>query len=389
MKKKVLIYYRYFGLTLGGGEYLPLRFIAALQRTCEVTLALDWTDHFERAVELMGVPIDLDRLKVEKVMPENYHATTCNPLQSIYRFRRLRRLASDADVCISLANIMDFGRSAHHFILCIDLGDEAFADHVCGTVRTSVPFLKRVRRFLEASVLRPLLGMRTRRAVIEDPGEHIYPNSLYTQSLIEGFYRVANSSVFYPPTLFEPAKVETERHPLRVVYLGRIAPAKRVDEIVTIVERARAISSKDIELHLGGHLDAGTFGRELEARVRELPWISIVGELFGDEKSRFLSSGTFAIHAMRTEAFGISITEYLKAGLVPIVPDEGGACEVVSDAELSFGSVDEAARILSRLATDHEFRESKRASCLKRAAEFSKEAYEKRERELLAAIVGE
>jgi glycosyltransferase involved in cell wall biosynthesis len=116
-------------------------------------------------------------------------------------------------------------------------------------------------------------------------------------------------------------------------------------------------------------------------------WIDFPGELFSDAKARFLASGTYAIHAMRTEAFGISVTEYLKSGLIPIVPDEGGAHEVVSDAELSFGSKEDAAKILARLVTDDEFRESKRSSCLKRAEEFSMEAYERRERELLDAIV--
>ena len=38
--KNVLLYYS-FGFALGGGEYLPLAFIAALQKTCNLTLAVD------------------------------------------------------------------------------------------------------------------------------------------------------------------------------------------------------------------------------------------------------------------------------------------------------------------------------------------------------------
>ena len=154
--KNVLIYYRYFGLTLGGGEYLPLRFIAALQKSCAVTLALDWTDHFERAVQLMGIPIDMDRLEVVQVMPKGFHSTTNNLFQSLQRFRRLRRLAKNADVCISLANIMDFGKPAHHFLITTDLGDDGFADFVrCrGMSRPSFPM--QVRRFVKDGLLRPL-----------------------------------------------------------------------------------------------------------------------------------------------------------------------------------------------------------------------------------------
>ena len=385
--KNVLIYYRYFGLTLGGGEYLPLRFIAALQKSCAVTLALDWTDHFERAVQLMGIPIDMDRLEVVQVMPKGFHSTTNNLFQSLQRFRRLRRLAKNADVCISLANIVDFGKPAHHFLITTDLGDDGFADFVrCrGMSRPSFPM--QVRRFVKDGLLRPLLGMRSKKSIITDPREHLYPNSEYADALMRGYYGTFNSHVFYPPTLFVHAATDMTRDPLRILYIGRVSPAKRISDIVEIAAMARTLSGKNLRLSIAGRLDSASYRKQLENMTVGCDWIDFPGELFSDAKARFLASGTYAIHAMRTEAFGISVTEYLKSGLIPIVPDEGGAHEVVSDAELSFGSKEDAAKILARLVTDDEFRESKRSSCRKRAEEFSMEAYERRERELLDAIV--
>ena len=46
--KKILIYYWRFNIELGGSEYLPLLFIAELQRRgCNVTLALDYESDLE------------------------------------------------------------------------------------------------------------------------------------------------------------------------------------------------------------------------------------------------------------------------------------------------------------------------------------------------------
>ena len=56
--KRVLIYYRCFDSTLGGGEYLPLSFIAELQKNSMVTLALDWKSDVEGYAKKIGIDID-------------------------------------------------------------------------------------------------------------------------------------------------------------------------------------------------------------------------------------------------------------------------------------------------------------------------------------------
>lgn len=388
--KKVLIYYRYFGSTLGGGEYLPLTFIAELQKNCDVTLALEWTENVERAIRMFEIPVDFARLKIVQVMPKWFHSTRNGFFLSYYRFRQLRRLAKNADVCISLANIMDFGRPAHHFLITIDMGDEAFSDFLAGrsprTTHHTLP--KRIRRFLMDQCLRPLLGMRTKRSIICDPKEHIYPNSFFAGNLLNRFYGAYNGTVFYPPTIFDFSQKDVPRDPLQVVYLGRISPAKRVADIIEIVEQARAISGADIRLTLAGHSGKAAFMEKLLKLTEGKSWIRLPGEMFGEEKERFLLSGTYAIHAMRTEAFGISITEYLKAGLIPIVPDEGGACEVVGNRELVFHTNEDAANILVKLLNDPGFRERQRSLCKERAKAFSRAAYLERQHTALKEITG-
>jgi glycosyltransferase involved in cell wall biosynthesis len=389
--KNVLLYYS-FSFALGGGEYLPLAFIAALQKTSNLTVAVDQAGNFERSYKAFGTGLDIDlsRLKIVQVTPPDYDPRRHNVLASLRRFRRLRHLARSADVCISTSSIMDFGKPAHHFINMLAFGDDAFTDYVHGrSSRARGDMMTKAKRFFSNSILRPILGMRSKRSIICDRRQHIYPNSQYVEKTMKDFYGPFNSRVFYPPTLFEAEPTDVVRDPLKVVYIGRIIPDKRIEDLVAIVERARAVTGLDIAFHVAGRLDqTPSYGRKLDMMAQERNWLKFVGALYGEEKMRFLTSGTYAIHAERDEAFGISIAEYLSSGLIPIVPDEGGTPEIVDSPDLTYRTNEDAARILARLLADDGFRGIQRDHCAERAKLFSREAYLERQRKLLAEIVG-
>ena len=381
--KKVLLYY-HFSCTRGGGDFLPLSFLAELHRISDVTLAVDVESGFEEAAKLFGFHLDRSRFHVVPVMPPDYTIAKHNFRLSRFRCKRLKKLAADADMCISACNIMDFGKPAHHFINVIDIGDDDFLDYV--QHRTPSPVTK-LRRFLRERVLRPMAGMKSKRQSINDTRQHFYPNSSFVNGLLSSYYPAFKGTIFYPPTSFEPGAVSTGRDPLKVVYLGRITVGKRLPDIIAIVERARAMTGLDLKLSIAGPLKGARPEGELGKLVDGKDWIDFPGALYGDAKTEFLFSGTYAIHAMREEAFGISITEYLKSGLISIVPDEGGACEVADDPELSFHTDEEAAAILARLLNDPDFRERKRSKCADRAAVFSYDAYLARQHALIKSIL--
>ena len=389
--KNVILYYS-FSFALGGGEFLPLSFIAALQKKCNLTVAVDQACNFECSYKAFGAKLNIDRakLKIVQVTPPGYNPKRHSAFVSLYRFRRLKRLAKNADICISAASIMDFGRPAHHFINVIDFGDSAFTDFAFGRIGSpraaTAPGLK--RRLADA-FLRFLLGMRTKRSIILNKQEHIYPNSDFVNGLMSEYYGTFNSTVFYPPTLFEPNHAASvERDPLRVVYIGRIIPEKKITDMIYIVEKARAETGRDIKFEVAGRLDQTPwYGEKLQALAVERPWLKFAGELYGDAKIRFLLSGSYALHAERIEAFGISITEYLKAGLTTLTPNQGGACEIVGCEDLSFMTNEDAVAKLARLVTDSAFAERMRKHCQERAKTFSRAAYEKRQCELLDKIL--
>lgn len=385
--KKVLLYYN-FSFSFGGGELLPLSFIAELQNACDLTIALDKADGLRQAADLYGIPIAPSAFQVEQIMPDGYSIRRHSAYLSLHRTRKLKKLARKADICISLSNITDFGKPAHHFINMLAFGDDTFTDFVRNGKQTRKKTLPTICRSVTKKLLRTILGLREKRQIIRDPREHVYPNSRFVEQLMTSFYGPFNSTVFYPPTLFADRGLSVQRDPLKVVCIGRIVREKRITDIIDIVRRARVLSNQDLTLHIAGRIDqTPSYGELLRTISAQESWVVLTGTRYGKEKEEFLTSGTYAIHAERDEAFGISIAEYLAAGLIPIVPDEGGSCEVVNNPTLSYSTNEEAARILAHLLADEDFRAQQQAACVSRAKVFSRDAYLDRQHELLRGLL--
>ena len=386
-----LVYYTCFTSSLGGGDILPLLIIDYLQRKgISVTLALNWQSDVENAMKIIGVSADMSRLSIAFVKPRITFLRKIDAILPFYTTWQLKKLAKKSDLCISTANLVDFGKPAHHFVYLLrTFGDNAFVDYVNhgahGTVRRR--FSQKLKTFVAETIIRPILGVRSTRKIIATPREHIYSTSMYVERILRAFYGNFTNTVFYPPTLFTPTEPLAKKDPLRVVYVGQIFPEKRVLDIIDIVSRARAATGKDIRLDIAGSLIDTHYVRKVREIAYTCAWLSLVGYVSGEAKSRFLSSATYAIHGERDETFGISITEYLKSRIIPIVPDEGGACEIVDSKALSYSDNGQASDILSRLLSDETFRDQQLRHCVQRAALFTVQSYTNRQSAVLDKII--
>lgn len=388
---KFLIYHKVLSSLLGGGTFQPLTFIARLQRYGSVTVALNEGADMAAVSKMAGVPIDVAALNVVRLDREGGFASRHEWLASLLRMRKLKALAKDADVCISTANVMDFGKPGHHFVyLLSQFGGAAFYDYIMGRSGGFGPrrILRRIQTALYENIVKPLFGVRPLKRIITDPRESIYPTSRYVEEILRGYFGPFNGKVFYPPTLFEFGDLPVPRDPLLVIYVGRIFPPKRITDMISIVEKAREICGKDLKLRIAGVLAPIPYTDLLKRLAAERPWLELVGPVYGKDKESFMLSATYAIHAERDEAFGIAIAEYIKAGCVPVIPDEGGPKEIVEDAALEFRTMDGAANILARLVGDDSFREERRRHCAERAANFSKTAYESRQQAVVEQMIG-
>ena len=390
--KRVLIYHKQLTALLGGGTFQPMMFIAELQKTCEVTLALNGDTDIAAVSAMSGVPIDAGRLRIVRLDSDKPFVAKREWLAALLRTRKLKALARDADVCISTANVMDFGKPGHHFVyLLSQFGGAAFYDYLMGRGGGfgARRLARRIGTAFYENVAKPLFGVRPLKRIFADPRERIYPTSRYVEGILRGYFGPFNSKVFYPPTTFEFGDGHVERDPLLAIYVGRIFPPKRITDLVDIVEKARAISGLDLKFHVAGKLAPIPYTDLLRKMEAERPWLKLVGPVYGEDKDRFMRSATYALHAERDEAFGIAIAEYLKAGCVPVVPDVGGPSEIVGNPELEFRENGEGARILARLAGDGAFREKQLRLCAERASGFTLDAYVERQRQTVGEMLGQ
>lgn len=390
--KKVIVYFPTFDASFGGSEYLPLLFIEELQRRGHsVTLALDWPSDVAAAARAYEIAIDFSKLAIVVLKPSAKWKQRLDSVIPVWTVRRLQRLAKDCDVCISAANMIDFGKPGHHFIYLMNrFGDNAFNDFFLRRppMRGFALLKRKVRTFLAERFLRPLFGVRSARKMLADPREAFYANSEYVAGTMERFYGKFNRRLFYPPTVFEAGpNTSVARDPLKIVYIGRLTRLKGIRELILVAGEARRLSGVDLRFEFAGKLQSDDYSDSIRALLADRPWAVHVGEKYGEGKAEFLLSGTYALHARRDEEFGISIAEYLKTGILPIVPDEGGSAEVAAAEELVYRDYDAAAAKLAALVRDPVLHERLAEHCRVRARVFTREAYLARQHEIIEGIL--
>ncbi|MFC6708063.1 glycosyltransferase family 4 protein [Flexivirga alba] len=141
---------------------------------------------------------------------------------------------------------------------------------------------------------------------------------------------------------------------LRVVSAMRLASRKRPQQLIELVERARAVSGRDIRLTIAGD---GPLRRRLDSRCPH--WCRLPGRLSaGALRDLYRSADVYASPAV-LEAFGIAAAEARSCGLPLVTRAESAVASMIEHERtgLVVGDDDEFATALSRLATDSMLRE--------------------------------
>lgn len=385
--KAALVYFTEISKTvghIGGSEILLFLVIKELQaRGYSVTVALQSGGDVDKGSRDYGIAIDTEKI-------QTIHLNECGGiLRCINRHLkfwwqwRLRHLGPRFDVCISCANPVDFGHPGIHFVHMLTL-DERFKADFWNECTSGWKLIRNRLVFARDSIVAFLAGVRMPAKIVRDAKEVVLANSNHAKACIESYYKCKIHEAFYPPTVFEPviAKAASSSN-CDIAYIGRFEPEKRVDDLVEIVRIAREKSGIDFSLRLAGKCPDTEDGNRIRDLVSCYSWVSLEGTVRGENKASFLASCRFALHGCKVEAFGISVTEYIKAGLVPIVPREGGSSEVVGLSDLVYSDNDGAANILIWLVKDEAFYCKCAKHCQERAKIFSAVAYIERQTRLL------
>lgn len=295
--------------------------------------------------------------------------------------RRCRRMVDEYDVVIGIDNEMDFGRRGIQYIHYPSSYDSRINASVASSVE---PFNV---RWYHLSML--LLGyFRLCRAVAGFSPARMRTNltlvsSDWTGRLMREVHGVDTVTV-YPPVSADFPRVPWERREDGFVCIGRIAPEKRIEDIVEILSAARA-QGADVHLHIIGTPGPAEYVERIRRLEQAHEWVSLELDLPRAALAQLLTTQRYAIHAMRREPFGIAVATLAYAGCVLFVPDDGGLVEIVGrNRELVYHSAADAVAKIVAVVCDPTRQHALARSLEAHAPTFSAQRF----MEQMRAIVG-
>lgn len=196
----------------------------------------------------------------------------------------------------------------------------------------------------------------------------IIANSFYSAKGIKEVYGV-DPHVIYPPVEVEfflrAFHYEGQGY---FVTVGRFERGKMLENAVEVAARSRLRGVIIGSLGERGYLNSlRRMARDRRANLQFLP------DLPQEEMLEVIRGASAYFHPTLGEHFGIPVVEAMAAGLVPVVPQESGAYEVIP--EYSYSTLEEAAEMLkAAIGEGKEMREEVK----RRALYFSPSKFRRR-----------
>lgn len=382
-RPKLLLTHPWMGR--GGSEATAMWALEALQDEFEVTFSTASPLDFDDLNQAFGTKVDPQKIRFIQAprIPTVNNPFRLAHLQIRFFERFCQKLARKADFCVSTYNPVQFGRPSIQLI-----GDFSFSEGMRKRlyVHGDSKFCHR-----ETIVRRLYLSFAELISVpqipLADRGDLILANSNWSAKQLCDHFHVSEAKVIYPPVVLPEAPSHSVRDPLGFVCLGRVVPEKEIDRVITILEMVRG-EGFPVTLSLIGQLDDSRYSNRIQEMISSREWIIPKGFLSLRKKQDVLASQTFALHACRIEAFGIAVAEMASMGCIPLVPDTGGAGEIVPFPELQFATNEEACAKILELIKDPESIPRFRESLSARVARFGPEAFRKELREHLGNFAG-
>ena len=157
--------------------------------------------------------------------------------------------------------------------------------------------------------------------------------------------------------------------------IGRIAPEKRIDQAIAILESVRD-RGLAIRLHLCGEVGDDLYGRRIAQLCSErADWIISEGMVSGVRKTEILSHCRFGIQTCSAEGFGISVAEMVKAGAIVFANSDGGQAEILGHPELLFINTKDAVEKIRAVLEKPTLQSALRNHLAHQAQRFSAQAF--------------
>ena len=185
----------------------------------------------------------------------------------------------------------------------------------------------------------------------------IVTNSRWTNERLRSAWNRSDAVILYPPVKIEKKKIHSARENA-VVSLGQFRPEKNHAMQLRIFARLKNMKSCCNEFWMiGGARDAEDLQRveNLKKIARDMEIsVNFFVNLTRDEVDEKLSKAKCAIHTMVDEHFGISLIEFMAAGLPVVAHRSGGPEKDILNKENGFlaETVDEFANFVDTCVKD-------------------------------------
>jgi glycosyltransferase involved in cell wall biosynthesis len=371
LQPQILIAHPWMGR--GGSEATAMWALHALQEVAKITFTtaspVDW-DKLNSTYGTRVSPERIDLLPAPRI-PGVATGTTLAYWQRAWFERFCSSVSGRFDACISAYNPIRFSRPAIQLIGDFSFNEEARQD-LYPNASEQARHRPSLLRKLYVSVGEQLAGRSD--PGIAGSGDCVVANSRWTAGVLGHRFHLQDTPILYPPSSLHGDDREGTREPLSFVCMGRITPEKEIETIIAILDRVRA-AGHPVTLDLAGQFGADDYAARIRAMAGERDWIRLVGFLDPDKKAELFASCSFGIHACRVEAFGIAVAEMAAAGLIPFVPSDGGAGEIVESEELIFRDGEDAVAKICNLIRSPSRHQALRASLRAGVARFRPERF--------------
>lgn len=173
-------------------------------------------------------------------------------------------------------------------------------------------------------------------------------NSQWTAGVFEAIYGI-RPTVLHPPV--DPIACDcpwSEREP-GIVVLGRIAPDKRLEGAIAVVDGVRE-RGHDVHLHIAGSAPRAyrRYVRTIAGKADDRPYVHLDTDVPRRRIRELLCGHRFGLNLKKAEHFGMSVAEYVAAGMVAFAPASGGQREILDHRDdRLFDSIPEAVDLVA------------------------------------------
>lgn len=335
-RPKAVIGHPYLGR--GGSEAKVMWLIEALKSDYDVTVVTTGGWDLAELNAFYGTQVREDEVRVRIApIPSPVRSLSAAALRGACFQRFARAIASEYDVRISAYNPTDWGLPAVHFI-----ADFSWHREIRQRLDPPSPGFIYGKSPLRWCYLKisAAYGKPSGRDMLRD--DLVIANSRWSAAVLRQDCGVDCAAVMYPYVRTEFPNVPWEEKEQGFVMIGRIAPEKRVERAIEILEAVRQ-RGHTIRLHLCGQIENDPYGRRIARLCKErADWIIPEGRVSGPRKAQILARCRFGIQTRGAEPFGISVAEMVQAGAIVFAPNDGGQAEIIEHPDLLFTSVDEA-----------------------------------------------